>query len=251
MQYAVAYDLAPGFQSLSQLGVHWDEPAVTFLGCVVPQLDGTADTARRGVLGAKDNLKEGTDEEASDGFLHLTFQSQKDRAMMNAIELVPGNGHKLHPIRFVARETGFTDNRGQAWSPESYALGGRIALRQQEVVGTADPGLYQSERYGNFSYAIPVAPGTYTVTLHFAETWHGPNRGDGSGAGSRVFDVQCNGVALLESFDIFKEAGRSFKAVEKRFTGLKANAQGKLNFTFVSQKNYALVNAIEVLDEGN
>jgi len=188
---------------------------------------------------------------ASDGFLHLQFQSNKDRAFVNAIELVPGNGNKLHPIRFVARENGFTDSKGRAWLPESYSVGGRLVLRQQEVAGTPDPGVYQSERYGNFSYAIPVAPGKYTVILHFAETWHGPHRGDSSGVGSRVFDVFCNGLALLQSFDIYKEAGKSFRAVEKRFTGLQPNAQGKLILSFVPQVNYACVNAIEVLDEAN
>jgi len=39
--------------------------------------------------------------------------------------------------------------------------------------------------------------------------------------------------------------------VEKRFTGLQANAQGKLILSFVPQANYACVNAIEVLDQGN
>ncbi len=150
-----------------------------------------------------------------DGFLHLQFQSQKDRAFLNAIELVPGDARKLHPIRFVARETGFTGSRGQAWLPESYVSGGRLVLRQEVVTGTPDPGIHQSERYGNFNYAIPVAAGRYTVVLHFAEQWFGPQRGDASGAGSRVFDVYGNGRTLLESFDIYKEAGGSFRAVEK------------------------------------
>ena len=186
-----------------------------------------------------------------DGFLHLQFQAQKDRAFLNAIELVPGNAHKLLPIRFVARETGYTDSHGQVWLPESYVLGGRLMLRQEVVTGTPDPGIHQSERYGNFNYAIPVAAGRYTLVLHFAEQWLGPQRGSSGETVSRVFDVYCNGHALLESFDIFKEAGGSFRAVEKKFTNLRANAQGKLNLTFVSQKNYACVNAIEVFDEGN
>jgi len=188
---------------------------------------------------------------AADGFLHLQFQSIKDRAFVNAIELTPGDRDRLRPIRFVAGPTGYTDRRGQVWLPEAYVSGGRLVQRQEEVTGTADPGIHQSERYGNFNYGIPVAPGRYTVVLHFAEQWLGPHRGDGSGPGSRLFDVYCNGRALLESFDIYKEAGRSFRAVEKKFTGLRANAQGKLNLTFVTQKNYACVNAIEVIDEGN
>ena len=171
---------------------------------------------------------------------------------MNAIELIPGDAHRLRPIRFLARETGFTDSQGRVWMPESYAQGGRLAGRTEEVTGGSDPGLFRSERYGNFNYAIPVAQGRYTVVLYFAETWHGPHRGDGSGPGSRVFDVYSNGVALLEDFDIFKEAGRrSFRAVEKRFPGVQANSQGKIILQFTPQRNYANVNAVEVLDEGS
>ena len=126
-----------------------------------------------------------------------------------------------------------------------------MVLRQDEVTGTPDPGLFQSERFGNFNYAIPVAPGRYTVVLHFAETWHGPHRGNGSGLGSRVFDVFCNGVALLQSFDIFKEAGGSNRALTVSFHDLEPNPQGKLVISLVPSRNYAAVNAIEIQDESN
>lgn len=69
------------------------------------------------------------------------------------------------------------------------------------------------------------------------------------GIDSRVFDLYCNGRALLRDFDVFREAPGGNRALVKSFHGLKPNAQGQLALDFVPSKNYALVNAIEVVDE--
>jgi len=111
------------------------------------------------------------------------------------------------------------------------------------------PGLYSNERFGNFSYTFPVAPGTYTAVLYFTETYHGPSNPGGGGVGNRVFDVYFNGVALLREFDIFKEAGGANRALRREFHGLKPNALGKLVFTFQPIRNYPCVNAIEIIPE--
>jgi hypothetical protein len=123
-------------------------------------------------------------------------------------------------------------------------------MRAEPIKGAADAELYMGERYGNFVYSIPVAPGRYTATLLFCETWFGPRKPAGGGAGDRVFDVHMNGTALLHNFDIFKEAGGEDRPLRKVFHSLQPNAQGKLVFSFVPVKNYACINAIEVLDEG-
>jgi hypothetical protein len=85
---------------------------------------------------------------------------------------------------------------------------------------------------------FPVAQNSrYTVTLRFCESWFGPSRPAGGGAGRRLFDISFNGCILLGNFD-------------KTFKGLEPNAQGKLVFSFASRRQYAMVNAIEVVDEG-
>ncbi|HET8546931.1 MAG TPA: malectin domain-containing carbohydrate-binding protein, partial [Bryobacteraceae bacterium] len=120
----------------------------------------------------------------------------------------------------------------------------------EPVAGPEESALYQGERYGNFSYAIPVATGgRYTAVLRFAESWFGPGRPGGGGAGSRVFDVYCNGQPLLREFDVFKAGGGSLRQVKKVFRSLEPNAQGKLNFEFVPVRNYGMINAIEVTEE--
>ncbi len=124
-----------------------------------------------------------------------------------------------------------------------------IVPRNVAVSRADDQELYRSERVGNFSYVIPVAEnGRYKVTMRFCEgRERGPDSPGGS-AGSRIFDVLFNGRTLLGNFDIFKEAG-SLHPLDKTFEGLEPNAQGKLIFTFTPTRNYAELNAIEVMDE--
>jgi hypothetical protein len=87
------------------------------------------------------------------------------------------------------------------------------------------------------------------LTLRVAETNFGPASAVKGGDGSRLFAVYCNGVALLRNFDVFKEAGGDNRALERIFSGLRPDAQGKLLLSFVPLKDYACVYAIEVTDE--
>ena len=183
-----------------------------------------------------------------DGLLQLRFISHRSEAIVSAIELEPARLHKLNPVRISAQEKLFSDSRKQVWMPDRFWSGGQVGVGSAFVEGTADPVLYSKERYGNFSYAIPVDSGKYSATLHFAETYWGLDNPGGGGVGTRIFDVLCNGIALLRNFDIYKEAGGS-RALVKTFHGLEPNAQGKLLLSFVPVRNYASIRAIEVVDE--
>ena len=188
---------------------------------------------------------------AADGHLHLTFPpATREKAFLNAIEILPGTPGKLRPIRIVARDTSVTSKDGRLWGADRYFIGGQRVQRPDVIKGTTDPDLYTGERFGNFTYSIPVAPGRYTVTLRFCESWFGPNKPAGGGPGARIFDVYMNGLALLRGFDIFKEAGGGDRPLDKVFHSLTPNAQGKLTFSFIPVHNYACLNAIEVVDEG-
>jgi hypothetical protein len=187
---------------------------------------------------------------AQDGELHLRFKPRfpsKAVPFVNAIEVIRTNSRSMLPIRWVASAAAEIDSSNRVWQPDQFCYGGRLRVDEETVTGTADTELYRSERYGHFSYAIPVAEGSYTLTLHFAEHWFGiENRGP---ANLRSFDVFCNGVALLRDFHIASEAGGSLKALKKSFRGLKPNAQGKLLLDFVPIYDYATVAALEVVDE--
>lgn len=184
-----------------------------------------------------------------DGFVRLRFTNQMATPWLNALELVPGVPGKLRPIRIITQPTSFVDHKGERWRADDYYINGFRSTERRKVSGTGDPELFSAERYGHFSYAIPVDPrGRYTVILHFAEFYFGQQLEGGGGTGSRVFHVFCNGQTLLENFDIYKEGG-SLRLVTKTFSNIRPSAQGKINLTFEPVVNHATVSGIEILEE--
>jgi hypothetical protein len=184
-----------------------------------------------------------------DGILRLWFSNRVSSPMVNGVEVVPGTPGKLKPIRIITQPTAFVDHKGQRWRADDYYTNGFPSTERRKVSGTEDPELFGAERFGHFSYAIPVdRRARYTVILHFAEFYYGPQLSGGGGAGSRVFHVFCNGQTLLRDFDIYKEAG-SLRVVTKTFASIKPSAQGKINLTFEPVINNATVSGIEILDE--
>ncbi len=189
----------------------------------------------------------------TDGELHIDFRSEWGRAFVSAIEITPGLPEKLKPIRIAAgRRSGFVDADGTRWSGDEYYIDGRTWAYQNPPTGSRLPPLYINERNGNFSYSIPVPPGSYAVRLHFLDAFFSPviPAAFCHGIGCRVFDVTCNGVSLLQDFDVIQAAGGPFLPVIREFHGLHPNGQGKLLLSFSPSVNYAEVRAIEVIDEG-
>jgi hypothetical protein len=191
---------------------------------------------------------------AADGMLHLEFAADNgQQAILSAIEILPGIRGHIRPVRVLARQTPYYSNDSHWWSPDEYFEGGQMAAYTAPVNGTDDPELYETERWGNFSYAIPVSTGKYTVTLYFAVRhgdWDEPSSAalEGKPRVAHVFNVFCNGKVLLSDFDLAKEAGAS-DVVIRRFAGLEPNAQGKLLLSFVPVQGYATLTGIEVLPE--
>jgi Malectin domain len=107
---------------------------------------------------------------AEDGQLHLSFSSAKGgRGMVSAIEILPGMRGQMRPVRVVARDVPYYSNDSLWWGADAYFKGGQLAATEELASATDDPELYATERWGNFSYAIPATPGKYAVTLYFVE----------------------------------------------------------------------------------
>jgi len=165
---------------------------------------------------------------------------------LNAIEILPGIPHAQLPIRLVMQSTSVTDNNGQVWRPDDYFMNGQLSRQTHLLQDSQDPDLFAGERFGHFTYAIPVdTRDTYTVVLHFVEFYFNT---PSSGETGRRFNVMCNGQTLIEGLDIYKEAGYLHE-VSKTFHHLKPSPQGKLNLTFEPIVNNATISGIEVLDE--
>ena len=153
-------------------------------------------------------------------------------------------------MRLIAQPQGYTDASGQVWTFDRLAFGGQVVTRTPDVTGSDDPQLYGGERYGNFSYTIPVTPGTYTVKLHMAERWFGLDKPKGGGGtGSRVFDILCNGVFLERDFDVLDKAGDANRAIVRTYHGIQPDHQDNIVLSFTPSHNFGVLDALEVLDE--
>jgi Malectin domain len=191
---------------------------------------------------------------AGDGQLHLSFSSAEGGgAMLSGIEILPGIRGQIRPVRIIARDVPYYSNDSHWWSSDTYFKEGQLGTSQEPALDTDDPEFYETERWGHFSYAIPVAPGKYTLTLYFIEHRAasentGRNAPPGNSDGDHVFNVFCNGKTILANLDLHTEAGENHPLI-LRVKSLEPNAQGKLLLEFVPVTRYATVTAIEVVSE--
>jgi len=194
---------------------------------------------------------------SEDGNLHLSFSSERGGiAMLSAIEILPGLPGNQRPIRIVMRDVPYYSNDSRWWGPDAYFKGGQLATSDDAALDTDEPEMFETERWGHFSYNIPVAPGQYTATFYFIEhRFDSGNRdryGDSASAPAqgRQFSVFCNGKAIVSNLDLIKEVGEN-RPLVRRVSGLEPNAQGKLLLEFIPSRAYATVTAIEVVAQAN
>ena len=103
-----------------------------------------------------------------------------------------------------------TDPLGQVWAADNSVTGGSTYGVSSAISNTTTPALYQSQRYGSFSYQLTVPPGLYAVNLKFAELYYRT-------IGRRQFNVTINTNQVLRNFDIVGNAGAAFTAIDEAF----------------------------------
>lgn len=122
------------------------------------------------------------------------------------------------------------------------------------IANTAFDSYYADECYFSNTQTIqlsePLVPGlTYTMYLHFAEIYYGENNSQTSGGdGSRTFDVLLDGIPVLANFDIHAIVGSRAAAVVKY--DFMADADGRVDLTFVPIFNNAKISAVEIVTLG-
>ncbi|MEM8901911.1 MAG: malectin domain-containing carbohydrate-binding protein, partial [Bacteroidota bacterium] len=147
-------------------------------------------------------------------------------------------------VRINAGGPAYTNSSGLEFEADKYYLGNTSEFTvSNEIAGTTDDILYQTERWGyEFSYQIPVINGEYNIVLHFAEVYW-------QDAGKRQFDVSVEGDDYFSAYDIYQQYGGNSVAVEV-LNGIMV-ADGVLNLNFLSRKHMAKISAIEVISTYN
>jgi hypothetical protein len=178
---------------------------------------------------------------SSSGAITLQFTTVTDNAQVNGIEIIPSTPPPPSGIQINAGGSAASPFVADTDFTGGTAVTSTNTVSTSGVTNPAPQAVYQSNRYGTFSYAIPglTAGKAYTVRLHFAETYW-------TAAGQRTFNVSLNGQQVLTNFDIFAAAGAANKAVVEQFT-TTADSSGKITLQFTTVKDNAQVNGIEIL----
>lgn len=147
----------------------------------------------------------------------------------------------------------YTDKNGNLWLPDEVnafgaslsPLDGMTVERMEtfEVPNVAFPQIFRTERYSMSAYEFNLPNGKYTVRLHFAETYTGI-----AGVGQRVYSFAVQGQKPEKDFDIFKEAGGPYKAIQREYKGVVVT-DGKLRITFTPNVQNPAINGIEIFAE--
>ena len=123
-----------------------------------------------------------------------------------------GPTNSFETILINAGGDAVVDFLGRKWIADTYFTGG-IAYgdSSKEIVDSQDDYLYETERYGTFSYEIPVPPSELgwdlEIILHFAEIYF-------DAEGKRLFDIAMEGKPVFQNVDIVQLGeGKISKAV--------------------------------------
>lgn len=144
----------------------------------------------------------------------------------------------LKPKTILAINCGglqYTDREGNVYRADRLYVGGSTYSTKALIDGTEDDPIYQSERFGDFSYRVPLQNGNYSVTLKFAEIYY-------SWAGARIFDVQIQGIKVLKNVDLIALSGKKNKGYDVIFPAKVTN--GLLTIDLLKIQDNAKINAI-------
>jgi len=148
-----------------------------------------------------------------------------------------GNGEVIHALNaggdtyLSTSGIEYIDDDSTGW-----LSGGSTYSATTAIGGTVDDTLYQSERYGDFSYTIPMEDGFYDIVLKFAEIYQ-------DDPGSRIFDVEIEGERVIRDLDLIF---RTDKYTAYDVIMPSDVTDGELNIDFITVTNNAKLSALEI-----
>jgi beta-galactosidase len=148
-----------------------------------------------------------------------------------ATGLKAGNGARYGSDNF------FTGGVGRQASVRSYGT----AADATPITGVTAPAnveLYGTFREGRFRYDVPLANGTYRLTLGFME----PSKT--MAVGGRVFGVDVNGAKAITDLDVVREAGGYRKVLTRSVEVTVSN--GRLAVVFTPTVGEAIVSNLTI-----
>lgn len=129
---------------------------------------------------------------------------------------------------------------GVPFEADQYSRGGFVNSTPDPIAGTEDDALYQTERYGIYSYEVPVSEATYDLELHFNELYQ-------TAAGLRSFSVTVEDQALFSDLDLYTTAGHD--TAYSRVIKDVAVSDGYLSITLTATIDNATISGFAIYSE--
>lgn len=126
---------------------------------------------------------------------------------------------------------------GHTFQPDRFFNNGSTNDTTDPIHAISDDTVFQSERYGDVSYDIPVSNSNYTVILHLLEMYH-------TDRDLRSFNVSVEGQTVISNLDIHELVGHdtAFEYVVEDV----AVSDGYLNISFETVLENAQVCGISI-----
>jgi fibronectin type 3 domain-containing protein len=140
------------------------------------------------------------------GSVHAIDGAPVGKPALSTFSTVPGAA-----VRINVGDGNYTTKGGNLFQADANFAGGIVYTSGSKISGTDDMALYQNERHGNFTYAIPVTSGTYDVRFYFAELYFG--RMAPGCEGMRVFSMDIADTTAspdISNLDICSEVGPGY-----------------------------------------
>jgi hypothetical protein len=167
-----------------------------------------------------------------DGALNLDFRANANYPKLSGFVVEKWDGASQWGIN--AGGPRLVDGNGIVYEEDMFYSSGARAATSDHLLEVGEGGPYRTERFGAFSYDIPLPDGVYQVTLKFAEIyWKEP--------GKRVFDVSVEGREVLVGLDLLTRVG---VREPYDYSTLAVVEDGELNLVFTPRVNWAKVSAI-------
>jgi hypothetical protein len=169
-----------------------------------------------------------------------------------AAQLTAPAGFPTAEVRILPGQTKATytyiDRFGRLWGPDRYFKDGVAGAGPKDFCGRPpDAGLFGTMRSGEFSYDVPVAPGTYELRLYWAEPiFRLANESNGGGENERRFNVSVNGKTLLSAFDVVADSGMSPVDI-RAFKPITPDRDGKVHLRFTAAYGTPFLNGLELI----
>lgn len=161
-------------------------------------------------------------------------QTSSSQSSASSVATIPSGSNLVYAINAGGSATTV---QGKEFRADRFSNGGSANETSDDIANTTADVLYQTERWGNYSYEIPVTNSSYSVVLHFVEMFH-------EAEASRYFSLSVEGEPLFIDLDLFAEVGHD-AAFNTVLNGIMV-ADESLTIEISASLDNGTISAIEV-----